>query len=133
MQAEPPRGNDAKILVVDDDEIVLEGLCATLERDGYDVAVARSGYAAVGELGRNRFGLVITDLMMPGLSGIGVLERVRQLAPQTPVVVLSGYPRRNLADEALRKGANEFLVKPVDYIRLRQTVRSLLGASTGSG
>ena len=123
--------DSGKILVVDDDEIVLAGLCATLEGDGYEVATAPSGYAAVAELSRDRFDLVITDLMMPGLSGIGLLERVRAEWPETPVIVLSGYPRRNLADEALRKGADEFLVKPVDYGQLRKSVRALLGSAGG--
>jgi len=116
--AQQPRG----ILVVDDDHIVLVGLRTTLERDGYDVVVARNGYEAVDALSRRRFGLVITDLMMPGLSGIGVLERVRSVSPATRVVVLSGYPRRSAANEALRKGADEFLLKPIDYARLRETV-----------
>jgi DNA-binding NtrC family response regulator len=115
-----------RILVVDDDAIVLAGLRATLEREGYDVEVSRSGYAAIDALSPGRFALVITDVMMPGLSGLELLERVRELAPETHVVVLSGYPRRELADDALEKGAAEFLVKPVDSERLRTTVRALL-------
>ena len=126
----PPSNSGAerlRVLVVDDDEIVLAGLSATLESDGFDVVSSRSGYDAVDVLARGTsFALVITDLMMPGLSGIGVLERVRAVAPETPVVVLSGFPKRGLADEAIRKGADEFLVKPVDYNRLRRTLRSLL-------
>ena len=110
-EADAPRH---RILVVDDDEMVLQGLSASLERDGYRVSVQRSGDAAVQRLSRDRFDLVITDVMMPGLSGIGVLERVRAMSPDTNVVVLSGYPRRDLAEEAMRKGADEFLVKPVN-------------------
>ena len=119
-----------RILVVDDDEIVLAGLRATLGREGYGVEVSRSGYAAIDALSSGRFALVITDVMMPGLSGLELLERVRELAPETHIVVLSGYPRRELADEALKKGAAEFLVKPVVSERLRRTVRALL---TGEG
>jgi len=122
LSTEPTR-----VLLVDDDEMVLAGLSATLESDGFQVVASPSGYAALDELSRGRFALVITDLMMPGLSGIAVLERVRVVAPETPVVVLSGYPRRSLAEEALSKGAGEFLIKPVDYTVLRKTMRSLLG------
>jgi DNA-binding NtrC family response regulator len=117
-----PSQRPRSILIVDDDDIVLVGLRATLKRDGYDVVVARSGYAAVDALARQHFGLVITDLMMPGLSGIGVLEEALRLSPETRVVVLSGYPRRSAADEALRKGAAAFLLKPIDHARLRETV-----------
>lgn len=117
-----------RILLVDDDEIVLQGLMSALERDGFEVVRAENGYEAVDALARSRFALVITDLKMPGLSGIGVLERARRVSPETRVVVLSGFPSRDAADEALRKGADEFLVKPVDYARLRETVDLQLGA-----
>jgi len=120
-----------RILIVDDDDIVLAGLSATLENAGFETVSCRSGYDAIDELSRSHFPVVITDLMMPGLSGIGVLERVRELSPTTRVVVLSGYPRRGVADEALRKGARHFLVKPVDHERLRHTVQSLMGVSGG--
>ncbi len=120
------------ILIVDDDDIVLVGLCAMLERDGYDVVVARSGYAAVDALSNRRFELVITDLMMPGLSGIDVLEQVHRVAPGTRVVVLSGYPRRSVADEALRRGADEFLLKPIDYAQLRETVHAQMCGASGA-
>ena len=128
LVAQRPSG----ILIVDDDDIVLVGLRATLERDGYDVVVARSGYAAVDALSSRRFELVITDLMMPGLSGIGVLEQVRKVSPGTRVVVLSGYPRRSAADEALRRGADEFLLKPIDYAQLRETVHAQMGVVPGA-
>ncbi len=126
--AQPSRG----ILIVDDDDMVLVGLRATLDRDGYDVVVARSGYAAVDALSRRSFALVITDLMMPGLSGIGVLEEALRLSPETRVVVLSGYPTRSAADEALRKGADEFLLKPIDYAQLRETVSAQMGRVAGA-
>jgi DNA-binding NtrC family response regulator len=120
------------ILIVDDDEMVLVGLSETLAREGYEVVIARGGYAAVDALSRHSFALVITDLMMPGLSGIGVLEETHRLSPETRVVVLSGYPTRAAADEALRKGADEFLLKPIGNALLRKTVSTQLGRVEGA-
>jgi DNA-binding NtrC family response regulator len=120
-----PRTGARRILVVDDDAIVLEGLRVALARDGFEVVLAKSGYAAIDALSKEHFDLVLTDLKMPGLSGIRVLECSRELSPETPVVVLSGYAKREAADEALAKGAREFLVKPVDHARLRETVVQL--------
>jgi len=115
-----------RVLVVDDDEMVLVGLSAGLENDGFEVTTSTSSHAALEELSRGSFALVITDMMMPGPSGIAVLERVQATTPRTPVVVLSGFPLRSLAQEALRKGAKEFLAKPIPYATLRKTMRSLL-------
>lgn len=123
------RRAQARILLVDDDEIVMAGLLATLSREGYELVVARNGYAALDELEREPFQLLITDLKMPGLSGIGLLERARRHFPKTPVIMISGFPSRNAADEALCKGAARFLVKPVDSETLRETVRHQLAAS----
>lgn len=118
-----PLQPNARILVVDDDEIVAAGLLAALRRDGYDVLVTHNGYAALDALSHEDFALVLTDLKMPGMSGIEVLQQVRRLQQRTPVVVMSGYANRQAADEALEWGADEFLVKPVDYVRLRDTLR----------
>lgn len=128
MSASPPTMiPKPSILLVDDDEMVLAGLDATLRHDGYHVVTVRSGYAALEALQHGAgFDLVITDLKMPGLSGIEVLECVGELSPATRVVVISGFPQRDLAEEALRKGAREFLLKPVDHARLRTVVQTHL-------
>jgi DNA-binding NtrC family response regulator len=117
-----------RILVVDDDESVLAGLVATLERDGHAVAVAQTGDAAFEALARTTFDLVITDLKMPGVSGLEVVDRVCKTHAAAKVVVISGYPTRTAAEEAMRRGADDFLLKPVHSSRLLQTVAQQLGS-----
>jgi len=114
--------------VVDDDEIVLSALAATLEWVGYEVKTARNGHEAAQALRRREYAVLITDVKMPGLSGIQLLERVRSQTPRTRVLVVSGYPSREIEEEASAKGAALFLAKPVDTTRLRECVDALVAA-----
>lgn len=121
-------GGLPRVLVVDDDEIVLSALAATLEWVGYEVKTARNGHEAAQALRRREYAVLITDVKMPGLSGIQLLERVRSQTPRTRVLVVSGYPSREIEEEASAKGAALFLAKPVDTTRLRECVDALVAA-----
>jgi len=118
----------ATLLVADDDPGLRESLERTLTREGYRVLLAPDGNAALERLRGGGIDLVLTDLKMPGLSGLAVLECVRHTSPGTRVVVLSGFASRVAAEEALSKGADAFLLKPVDYVRLREAVNAQLEA-----
>jgi DNA-binding response OmpR family regulator len=87
------------ILIVDDDEMVLVGLSETLAREGYEVVIARGGYAAVDALSRHSFALVITDLMMPGLSGIGTGSRPKRASWSSPDIRHEPPPTKRSARE----------------------------------
>lgn len=114
------------ILIVEDDEIVAMGLSAALGRDGFSTVVSGNGREALAVLARDHFALVLTDLRMPGVCGLEVLAAAQRRRPAPPVVVMSGFPSRDAADEARRRGAAVFLVKPVDYPRLRGVVERYL-------
>ncbi|MFW6154679.1 MAG: sigma-54-dependent transcriptional regulator [Planctomycetota bacterium] len=115
MRSERNRHADAvrRIGVVDDNEIMRDSLVATLEAAGCDVvgfASAEAMLAAAGE----RFDLLITDLKMPGMDGIALLQRLRQAGVDTPVILMTAYGTIDTAVEAMRFGAYDYITKPFD-------------------
>jgi DNA-binding NtrC family response regulator len=118
----------ASILVVDDDEIIREALQQLLTLDGYDVTVAMDGDDAFRSIPRQGFDLIITDICMPGLNGLAILERSRAANPRVGVIVISGYATVDTAIEALRLGAKDFLTKPFEMDDLRRRVLHALRA-----
>ncbi|BCA80786.1 response regulator [Desulfuromonas sp. AOP6] len=102
----------AHILIVDDEQVIRNGLQKVLERDGQQVTVACSGVQALECLQRCSFDLVITDLKMPGMSGIEVLKAIRRLQPEVPVLIVTGYATAEMAAEVMVAGAFDFLSKP---------------------
>src|SRR4051794_721079 len=95
----------AQILVVDDDSDVLDALTAALESKNYGVVGADGGMAALEQLGLHEFDTVISDVRMPGITGMDVLRGVKDTAPSTEVVMLTAYADLEIAIECLRAGA----------------------------
>jgi DNA-binding response OmpR family regulator len=115
------------ILLVDDDINTLEALAYILQRVGYAVIKATSGREALAKAQADRPGLVILDIMMPGMSGIEVCQALRA-SPETrylPVLVLSALGDIRSTTEALMAGANNYLIKPVKPVDLVEQVRNL--------
>ncbi len=103
----------ACILVVDDDPLVNDFVCATLRESECDVVSAHSGEEALNRIGERDFDLVITDVRMDGISGLDLLERVRQLAPDTVIIMMTAFGEVPDAVRAMKAGAFEYLLKPV--------------------
>jgi two-component system response regulator PilR (NtrC family) len=103
----------ATILVADDEPGVRESLAEVLRDAGYTVSAAADGTAALAALDEQEFAVVITDLRMPGADGLAVLKRVRQMAPQSVVLVMTAHGSVETAVEALRAGAADYILKPV--------------------
>lgn len=121
-----PPGN-RKLLIIDDDTIVRQSLAAYLEDSGFDILEADQGIAGLELFRAHRPDVVLTDLRMPALDGLSLLERVRQLSPETPVIVMSGVGVMGDVVKALRLGASDFLIKPlVDMEVLVHAVRKSL-------
>ncbi len=116
-----------QILVVEDRDSLRRMLESALRAEGYTVEVAASGEAAVEQLSDNEFDLVLTDLMLPGISGIEVLKVCRDTLPGTPVVMLTAFGTVDNAVEAMKLGASDFLEKPVEIDDLYRLVASLMG------
>ena len=115
-----------RLLVVDDEKNIREGLAAALEMDGYQVETAADGDAAFRRFRKGDIDLLITDLRMPGLSGEELLKRVDSETPGIPVIVLTGHGTVENAVEAMRNGAYDFLTKPVDLGHLSLLVKRAL-------
>ncbi len=113
----PPR-----LLIVDDEESVTITLAAILQMDGYNVAMALSGPAALKQIEDEVFDLVLTDLRLDDFDGLDVLTAARRRSPDTVVIVLTGYGSLESAVTALRDGAYDYLLKPADVEDLRGTV-----------
>ncbi len=119
--AAPPR-----LLVVDDEQGILDVLVAILSGPGYVVESSRGGADALARAGSGRFDLLILDLVMPEVDGIAVLRAARSADPDVPVVMLSGLATVEKAVEAMKVGAEEFLLKPAQPEALLLIVRRLL-------
>lgn len=102
------------ILVVDDEPFVTELLSRWLASEGYECERASSGREALETLGRREFALILTDIMMPGMSGLELLEEVTRASPSTPVVMLTAVDDRKTATRALELGAYGYMIKPFD-------------------
>lgn len=114
------------ILVVDDEAASRESLKDVLTDEGYDVSVAADGAEAAELLQGAEFDIVITDLRMPGLDGMGLLREVRRLCPQTLVILMTAHASVETAVEALRQGAHDYMIKPLIFDEVLTKVARLL-------
>ncbi|HUI26388.1 MAG TPA: sigma-54 dependent transcriptional regulator [Candidatus Kryptonia bacterium] len=106
-------GKKGSILIAEDETTVREDLADVLRDEGYQVAQAADGAAAIAALDTQEFDLVLTDLRMPNADGIAVLQHSREVAPQTLVLLMTAHATVETAVEALRRGAQDYLLKPV--------------------
>jgi two-component system response regulator HydG len=118
--------NKDPILVVDDDDALRESLVAALEVLPVEITAASSGSAAVTLLAERRFAVVVTDLVMRGTDGFVVLAEAKRHYPNCRVVMLTGHGSRDVAVQAMEKGATYYVEKPVDLADLRAKVRKSL-------
>ena len=104
----------AKLLIIDDDEVVRASLAAYLEDSGFSVLQAANGLQGLQVFEQEHPDLVICDLRMPQVDGLELIRRVNQLQSDTPVIVVSGAGVMSDAVEALRLGAADYLIKPLE-------------------
>jgi two-component system nitrogen regulation response regulator NtrX len=116
----------ARILIVDDEGPVREVLLQLFEFEGHEVQTEPSGAAALRAVEREAPDAVFLDVKMPGMDGLETLERMREIAPGTHVVMISGHGTIDTAVEATRRGAFDFLEKPLDTDRILVTLRNVL-------
>ncbi len=110
--------DDLVVHVVDDDDAVRESLAFLLEASGYTARTYKSAEAFLAALPGIESGCVITDVRMPGLNGIELLQRVNESVPALPVIVVTGHGDIALAVETMKLGAADFLEKPFDDTRI---------------
>ncbi len=116
------RGSKGSILVVDDEIAAAHAMRHVLVASGYDVVVSVSGEQAVDTIARQAFDVVLSDIHMPGLSGLALLREVRSRDQDVPVILITGDPSLTTAMEAISLGAMHYLAKPTDSAHLLSVV-----------
>ncbi|NTV14289.1 MAG: sigma-54-dependent Fis family transcriptional regulator [Desulfobulbaceae bacterium] len=116
----------ARILLVEDDEIMRITLYDRLQAQGYTVDQEGNGRAALARIESQPYHLIVSDIRMPGLDGVRLLEETRRLAPETEVILMTAYGSVENAVECLRKGAADYILKPFDMDDLSIRVARLL-------
>ena len=106
---------EGKILVVDDDAEVLESVSSLISAHGFSVISCENAKDALAQLHENRILAVLTDINMPVISGIELLEKIHHAYPQIPVILMTAYAELDIAIEAIRTGAFNFVTKPYKY------------------
>lgn len=101
-----------KILITDDDMDLRELLTEAVKNWGYEVSVARDGDEALRKLRMERFDIVITDLMMPGMDGLALLQKIKDLDKEILVIIITGYATIETAVKAIESGAYDYIAKP---------------------
>ncbi len=114
-----------KVLVVDDEDIIRESLSYILSKEGYEVEEAENGKVAFETLKDKFFDLVITDLEMPEMKGTELLEEIRKMNIQTSTIVVTAFGSLETAITALRNGASDYILKPVEFDELLVKVKRL--------
>ncbi|PHQ28767.1 MAG: response regulator [Leeuwenhoekiella sp.] len=115
-----------KILVIEDNPMVVKSLEFKLKKDGYDVVVAEDGRTAMKLLSEGHFDLILTDLMLPFISGNEIIEFIKTEYPNIPVIVLSTSTQEDIITEAFTLGVDDFITKPFSPNELSLRVKRTL-------
>ncbi|MFW5774609.1 MAG: sigma-54-dependent transcriptional regulator [Tangfeifania sp.] len=120
----------SKILVIDDERSIRNTLKDILEYEKYEVDLAEDGKKGIEKVKQAEYDIVLCDIKMPGMDGIEALGYMQELSPDTPVVMISGHGNIDTAVESIKKGAYDFIEKPLDLNRLLITIRNAMDKST---
>jgi DNA-binding NtrC family response regulator len=120
------RKGHAKILAVDDEQNFLQLLSHTLKKEGYAVKTAVDGREALKTLDQEQFDLVLIDIRMAPIDGLAVLGDIKKRYPHIKVIMITAYPSVETRTLSLQKGAERYLIKPIEIQELKQTIRETL-------
>ena len=118
--------NTKKILIVDDNKEFCENISDVLGLNGYEVDMAYDGFQALKKARKESFDLVMMDVKMPVMDGVETFKQFREIAPNTPVIMVTAFAVEDLLKDALNSGAFGFLRKPVDFDRLFDLIEAAL-------
>ena len=120
-------GRRIRVLVVDDEPSIRLGLRALLRGAGYEAEAVEDAPQAEECLSAGGYDVVVTDVILPGASGVALMRRIRNRAPRLPVIVMTGEPCVETAVEAVRAGASDYLSKPVGKDAILRAVAAAVG------
>lgn len=115
-------GRKARILVIDDDEGIRRVLSTVLEDAGHLVDTAKDGEDAIQRAATTTYDLALIDIRLPDMDGTKLLTKMKDSNPRTAKIIVTGYPTLQNAVQALKKGADGYITKPVDMERLLETI-----------
>ena len=118
-----------KVVLVVDDEVGMREMLSWLLGKEYDIVAASDGEEAAARIAAGGVDLVVTDVTMPRLGGFGVLEAAASTLPKTPAIVMTGFGTVEMAVQAMRQGASDFLLKPFDAKVLAERIQETLAAA----
>ncbi|MEM2144135.1 MAG: response regulator [Candidatus Jordarchaeaceae archaeon] len=119
-------GGPAKILIVDDDESIRKVLATILEKEGYTVDTAETGKEAIGKTESNSYNLALIDVRLPDMDGTKLLAKLQETTPKTVKIMVTGYPSMRSAIEAVNRGAQGYILKPIKIENLLNIIRKHL-------
>ncbi|MBM4307854.1 MAG: response regulator [Deltaproteobacteria bacterium] len=117
---------EERILVVDDEEVICNILVRRLGREGYSCTTANNGKEALNHFYKEKFSLIISDMKMPEMTGIELLQKIKAIDPKMRVIMVTAYPEIDLAVNAMRLGAYDFIIKPADLDLIVMSVKKAL-------
>ncbi len=115
------------ILVVDDEEDIVQLMSETLSKWGYHAITAQDGEEALIKFQETPIDLVITDLKLPKINGVALLDRMKEMKEDTEVILFTGYPEVSSQIDAMKFGAYDYIIKPVDLSDLKLKIDRALG------
>jgi len=115
-----------RILVVDDSEVIQDVLREFFRQD-YTVDTVGNAASALTAVVKHKPAAILIDIRMPGLDGLTLLDKLRDLGVQTPIFMMTGYDSKEVALEAMKRGANGYLPKPFDLLHLEQVLAETIG------
>jgi DNA-binding NtrC family response regulator len=121
----------ARILVVEDDEDMRSLLKEFLLEEGYEAVLAGNGLEALRKLAQQPFDLVLTDIRMPGPTGLDILPAVKRLRPEVVIVVITAFGSEEVFRQSVQKGATAYLEKPIHFYRLKALIQELVSSRKG--
>lgn len=125
--------NKLKILVLDDEPIVCKRLKPALEKLGYEVDAFTRSFEAMQQLGQTQYDIIITDLKMEGMDGMRFLQEAKKMAPQTEVIVITGFATMETAKQSFQKGVFDFIAKPFKLSEIQDVVNRAAAKIRGAG
>jgi two-component system, NtrC family, nitrogen regulation response regulator NtrX len=120
----------SKILVIDDERAIRNTLKEVLEYENHEVDLAEDGHTGIELFSNNSYDIVLCDIKMSKMDGIEVLQKIMEISADIPIVMISGHGNIDTAVDAIKKGAYDFLEKPLDLNRLLITIRNAMDKST---
>ncbi|HHU48375.1 MAG: response regulator transcription factor [Caldicoprobacterales bacterium] len=121
-----------KILIVDDEPAIIKGLSFSLKQDGYEIDAAYDGEEAIEKFNGNQYDLIILDVMLPKLNGLGVLQRIREQS-KVPVIMLTAKGEDMDKILGLDYGADDYMTKPFNILELKARIKAVFRRSTNAG